>query len=102
MIVLTDDVLESILLQSPEKTVVMIGSESCKYCQAIKPFFQTMSTIYRDIDFYYLDASLVKTFDKSFPFEGIPALFSFRRGYLVAKKEGGSTDNVVYILDSLD
>ena len=104
MIILTKDNLLSILQRhpAPQKVMVMIGSEFCQYCAAIKPFFETMATIYADVDFYYLDSSAVKSFDKTYDFEAIPALFAFRNGNLIEKREGGSIDNITVLLDILE
>lgn len=101
MIILKEDCLNSIIDQKSGKIMVMIGSDSCMYCAAIKPFFETMSNVYSDIDFYFLDSSLVRTFDDRYTFEAIPTLFSFRNGELLHSQTGGSADNVIKVLDSL-
>lgn len=100
MINLTQDNTPS-LVSSGYKIIIMVGADHCPYCKAIKPFFETMSGIYPDIRFYYLDSNLSKGIDSLVKIEGIPAIISFYRGKLVESKEGGNVDNVISILDNL-
>lgn len=100
MIVLDRDIIPT-LVKRGGKMVVMIGSDECGYCKAIKPFFETMSTIYPEIVFYFLEASAADSVRTLIDYEGIPALASFNSGRLVQAAEGGLIENVLTIIDSL-
>jgi len=100
MITLQEDITPS-LVKTGNRMIIMVGADHCPYCQAIKPFFQTMSEVYPQILFYYLDSNLGRGIDTLVKIEGIPSLSSFHRGKLVSSKEGGNVDNVISILDEL-
>ena len=101
MTILTEDTTDRMFKTKHVKSIVMIGEEYCKYCTAIKPFFETMSQIYTDINFYYLPSSLAVNISKKVSYEGIPAVVSIYNGRVVDIKEGGDVDNIISLIDTL-
>lgn len=101
MVTLHDDITPS-LIQTGRQIIIMIGADHCGYCAAIKPFFETMSELYSDIEFYFLYTHLADGINKYISFEGIPAIASFRDGRLLSLKEGGDVDFVLEVLESFN
>lgn len=101
MITLTEDISGQLIGSNSGKNIIMIGEEYCKYCNAIKPFFETMSTIYTDINFYYLKSSLATEISKHVEYEGIPTLISIVRGRILESKEGGDVDTIISLIDNV-
>jgi len=101
MITLHTDISPA-LITSGKKIIIMVGADHCGYCAAIKPFFETMSELYSDIEFYFLYTHLADGINKYITFEGIPAIASFENGKLLTLKEGGDVDFVLEVLESFN
>ncbi len=83
-----------------KKMVLMVGSPACPYCLAIKPFFQTISSVYKEVKFYYIDSSKLNQETRTFlELSGVPLLLSFSEGTIIERKTGGNVDNVLDVLN---
>ena len=100
MKILEADITPS-LVNTGKKIIIMVGTETCPHCAAIKPFFTSMASVFPDIAFYFLDASLTRGINDLVEIDGIPNISAYYNGKLLDVKEGGDINNILSILDTI-
>ena len=100
MINLETDSLD-VLIRTQPKLMVMFGTDWCGNCDNLKPHFESVSNINREIPFVFINPDYAPESRKLVDLTDIPMVVAFKRGKLVANEYGDNPENVDKVLSIL-
>ena len=100
MINLETDSLD-VLIRTQPKLMVMFGTDWCGNCDNLKPHFESVSNINREIPFVFINPDYAPESRKLVDLTDIPMVVAFKNGREIFSKYGNKTEIVQEVLNIL-
>lgn len=100
MLKLEVDILDDIIREEPN-LMVMFGTDWCGNCDILKPEFERISTIHKNIPFLFVNPDFMKRSASIVDLTNIPMVVAFKNGVQVKSEYGNKTEIVEKVLSVL-
>ena len=100
MIKLETDSLD-VLRRTQPKLMVMFGTDWCGNCDILKPEFERVSSLYKQIPFVFINPDESPQSKSLVDLTNIPMVVAFKKGKVIANEYGNKKEIVQNVLNIL-